>query len=310
MLKGRFTSLAAAGALVIGLQACATYSDSDVAAAPAAEAFVPTGNGPALWKVADADTTIYLFGTVHALPSDIDWKSGPVKMAMGSSQSLVTEIDMTPEAMAAAGPLTVRMASLPAGQTLRGLMSAEQKARYETGMAQLGVPPEALDRFEPWFAAITTMQIIMQKAGIDAANGVEKVLEESVPQGTERVALETVEYQLGIFDTLPIDKQMDYLFEILENPDAGTAMLSSIIDEWKTGDIDDLSVLLFASAADEPVLMESLFYKRNATWAEWIDERLDQPGTVFMAVGSGHLAGERSVQEYLKQRGIASTRLQ
>ena len=302
------TTTISATVLAIGLQGCATIADDP--APTAAEAFVPTGEGPALWKVADEDTTIYIFGTVHALPSDIDWNKGPVQMAISSSESLVTEIDMTPEMMAAAGPTTIQLASLPQGQTLRGLMTDEQKAAYEAGIAKVGIPAAALDQFEPWFVAITAMQVILQKAGIDAANGVEKVLEETVPQGTKRVGLETLEFQLNIFDSLPVEKQISFLLEVLENPDDGAAMLDTIINEWKVGDVNDLSTLLFANAAEDPVLMESLFYARNANWAGWIDERLDSPGTVFMAVGAGHLAGDKSVQEYLADRDIAVTRIQ
>lgn len=302
-----FVTTLSAAALALSLQACSTYAENE---APSASAFVASGEGPALWKIADEDTTIYLFGTVHALPADIDWYKGPVKTALDGSGSLVTEINLTPEIMAAMGPMTIEKASLPDGQTLRGLMSDEQRAAYEAGMAQVGIPAQALDRFEPWFAAISIVQILLQKGGIDGSNGVEKVLEETVPAGTERVALETVEFQLDIFDSLPIDKQLVYLLEVVEKPDEGVAMLSTIIDRWKVGNVDGVGELLFESAEEDPVLMERLFFARNANWAGWIDERLDTPGTAFMAVGAGHLAGDKSVQDYLAERDIAVIRIQ
>ena len=296
--------------LALGLQACSTYPAETETAVASASEFVPTGEGPALWKVADEDTTIYLFGTVHALPSDIDWNSGPVKMALDSSQSLVTEIDMTPETTAAMGQMVMGKAMLPEGQTLRGLMTDEQKATYEAGLAKLGVPPQALDRLEPWLASISLTQVMMQKAGITGENGVEKVLESIVPEGTERGSLETVEFQLDIFDSLPLDKQMTYLIEGIEKQDEGMAMLTKLIDEWKVGNVEELGGMLREVAESDPVLAERLFYARNANWAAWIDERLDAPGTVFMAVGAGHLAGDKSVQDYLAERNISVTRLQ
>ncbi|MBX7526744.1 TraB/GumN family protein [Qipengyuania vesicularis] len=307
-LKRTLSTTLSAAALAFGLQACATGTDD--APAPVAEAFVPTGEGPALWKVADEDTTIYIFGTVHALPADVDWNSGPVKSAIESSQTLVTEIDMTPESMASMGPLVLGKAMLPEGQTLRGLMNDEQRTAYEAGLAKMGVPAEALDRFEPWFAAINLVQITLQKAGISGENGVETVLEGSVPEGTERDALETVEFQLDIFDSLPIEAQIPFLLETVENPDEGAAMLGRIIDEWKVGNIDQLAEMLQETAEADPILTERLFYARNANWAAWIDERLDTPGSVFMAVGAGHLAGEKSVQDYLAERNISVTRIQ
>ena len=307
-IKNRLAATLSAAALCIGLQGCATYADTgDVAAA---EAFVPSGDRPALWRVADEDTTIYLFGTVHALPDDVNWKTPRVVEAINSSDVLVTEIDMTPEAMAAIGPVVQQRAMLPAGQTLRGLMNDEQRAAYEASLTKLGVPPQAFDQLEPWFAAITLFQVMMQQKGVTGQNGVENVLEAFVPEGTERAALETVEFQFDIFDTLPIESQLTYLLATAENPDEALAMLDTMITLWSVGNVDDLAGVLQEGAKEDPVLMERLFYARNANWAEWIDNRLDQSGTLFMAVGAGHLAGEKSVQDYLSQRDIAVTRIQ
>lgn len=291
--------------LVLG--GCATAEAPPVETVAVA---APATPGPALWKVADDDTTIYIFGTVHSLPDDVDWNSGLVEDAIAGSQSLVTEIDMTPESMAAMGPMVMSKAMLPEGQTLRALMNAEQRASYETALSNMGVPAEALDRFEPWFAAINIVQIMLQQAGYTGENGVEAVLEATVPAGTERVALETVEFQLDIFDTLPVESQVAYLLETVENPQEGLEMLGQIVEEWKVGNVDELAQMLLEVAESDPLLAERLFYARNANWAGWIDERLDQPGTVFMAVGAGHLAGEKSVQDYLRTRDIAVSRVQ
>ena len=94
-------------------------------------------DAPALWRVADEDTTIYLFGTVHALPSDVDWYSGPVKTALDESSTLVTEIDMSPEALAEIGPMIQQIAILPEGTSLRGMMSEEQRETYELSLIHI-----------------------------------------------------------------------------------------------------------------------------------------------------------------------------
>ena len=304
----RFSKTIGAMASVFALQACATYTDDTATVATAPADIV--GEGPALWKVADEDTTIYMFGTVHALPADVEWKTPTVAAALAESGSLVTEIDMTPEVLASVGPMMVGKATLTGGQTLRGLMTDEQRATYEAGLANLGIPAAALDGFEPWFAAVNVAQLMIQRAGYTPDSGVEKVLEESVPAGTDRVALETIEYGIDIFDGLPLDKQVEYLVASLEDSEQGTAMLNQIVAEWAEGDLDDLSDLLTRSLDDTPDLAERLFYVRNANWAEWIDTRLDTPGTAFMAVGAGHLAGSKSVQDYLAERGIAAQRIQ
>lgn len=298
---------------IFALQGCATLPQSDAAVAvafPQEVAASPPERGPALWRVADEDTTIYLFGTIHALPEDVDWYSGPVKIALDSSTSLVTEIDMTPEALAgAAGTISAR-GRLPAGKSLRGLMNSQQLAAYQAGLAKLGIPPGAFDAYDPWYAAITITQIIVQSAGYDNANGVEKVLEATVKPGTRRVALETIDHQIAIFDELPIENQLVFLLGSVEDPQGAAETLDRIVDEWAKGDLETLGTLLQHSSTNDPLVASRLFYERNASWAVWIDDRLDTPGTAFVAVGAGHLTGAKSVQDYLGQRGIAVTRLQ
>jgi uncharacterized protein YbaP (TraB family) len=83
-----------------------------------------------------------------------------------------------------------------------------------------------------------------------------------------------------------------------------------MVKAWSEGDADRLAALMNESMKDDPALAERLLYARNRNWAQWIDDRLDQPGTVFMAVGAGHLAGKESVQDALATRGIQSVRVQ
>src|SRR5690606_24862456 len=109
--------------------------------------------GPALWQLADEDTTIYLFGTVHALPKDKDWFDSRIERAFASADELVTEVDISD--VAASGEALQRAGMLPEGQTLRGLMTPENRMEYEAALVALGLPVEALDRLEPWFAAMT-----------------------------------------------------------------------------------------------------------------------------------------------------------
>jgi uncharacterized protein YbaP (TraB family) len=84
--------------------------------------------------------------------------------------------------------------------------------------------------------------------------------------------------------------------------------LDQMVSEWAKGDADRLAELM-NEGMDDPAVAEALLYRRNANWAEWIKARLDQPGSVFIAVGAGHLAGARSVQDCLAQQGIAVIRV-
>ena len=276
--------------------------------AAAVVAPVPVAARPALWKIADADTTIWLFGTIHALPPGIHWMDGPVVAALRDSAQLVTEIPETdPAAMQSA---VMGHALLPEGQTLRALLTEADRPKFEAALAGVGLPPEAFDRFEPWYAAVALTTLPLAKSGYTAANGVEEQISaEHRRLGRLRIGLETAEDQLAMFDSLPRDVQLRYLHEVLEGLPTLDSELAGIVREWSAGHAEKLAELLNADE-DDPRMVTVLLTNRNHAWADWLGKRLNQPGTVFMAVGAGHLAGKDSVQALLKQRGIVAVRVQ
>ncbi|MBB3032942.1 TraB/GumN family protein [Alteriqipengyuania lutimaris] len=298
-------------ALAIGSGACA---QTQATPTPVASTQVPAGTmemgGPALWRIADEDTTIYVFGTVHVLPDDVEWYTGPVKTALDESDTLVTEIDMTPEAMTEVPALVQQIAMLPEGTTVRSLMDDEERATYEATLNDLGIPVNALDQLDPWFAALQLSNAAYALGGFDQKNGTETVLERTIGERMGRDALETVESQFAIFDELPQDAQVDYLIQTAEQIDEITPFLQKIVAEWSEGDVEQLGELMNEAMEADPVLAERMLYARNANWAVWIDERLDSPGTIFMAVGAGHMAGNQKLQDKLAERGIEMTRVQ
>jgi uncharacterized protein YbaP (TraB family) len=300
----RSVAAAATAFLALLAPACAP------APAPELAAVVPAVPGPALWKVADEDTTIYLFGTVHALPKDVPWMRGAIGPALAASDTLVTEVDLAAQDPATMQKIIMKTGVLPPDENLRGLLTPEQKAEYEAALSKLGMPVESFDRFEPWYAALMFAIIPLAKAGIVGENGVEKGLGAAAGDGKKRAALETVEYQLSIFDSLTRDAQIDYMMKTIEGSDDIKALLDAMMAEWLAGDADGLARLMNEDMAGEQALMERLLWQRNRAWADWVVERLDMPGTVFVAVGAGHLAGEKSVQADLAARGLTVSRVQ
>lgn len=277
-------------------------------ARPAPRAVVAAPARPALWKLADADTTIYLFGTIHALPKGVNWFNGEVARTFNASDELVTEIDQI--GGAGAGPETLAKALLPEGQTLRSLMSQPQRDAFEKALADLGMKNDSFDRFEPWYAAVALSTLPLLQAGYDAGNGVDAALDAKAAAAERRhVALETIEFQLGLFDSLPMEVQTRYLAEIVDHMPTIRSELIAMVDQWRAGNAAKLAELMNADE-DDPVLVERLILGRNRTWAQWIKARMERPGTVFLAVGAGHLAGKGSVQEQLTALGFTTTRVQ
>ncbi|MDE2597025.1 MAG: TraB/GumN family protein [Sphingomonadales bacterium] len=263
---------------------------------------------PALWKVADKDTTIWLFGTIHALPRGLPWYKGPVATAFENSDTLVTEIiEKSPEEMR---PIVVAKAMLPAGQSLRDMLSPDDRAAFEKAVTANAMPVAAFDRYQPWYAAVALATLPLLSSGYDPANGVDAQLSDrATAQNRPHEALETPEYQLGLFGALPIDTQKKYLREVVDNLPKLKGELNGIIAAWKAGNAARLAKLMNEDE-DDPVLEEKLLLGRNREWAKWIAARLEKPGKVFIAVGAGHLAGTGSVQDQLRKAGYTVTRVQ
>lgn len=299
----RKAAVVLAGACLLPLLgSCATPAEAEASAEVRPADAVP---GPALWAVRDEDTTIYLFGTVHVLPEGVDWYDSRIAGALSSADELVTELNMEdPQAITAS---ILAAAPLPDGENLRELMTPENRIQFEAALTTIGLPPNALDRYEPWYAAIVLSLGPLQNAGFDPATGVENALAEHAA-GKRHGALETIEQQVQMFDGMEQVHQLNYVDEAAEGVADVLPTVESMITQWRVGEVDQLGQTLNDDMDDE-YLTTRLLINRNMNWAGWIERRLAQPGRVFIAVGAGHLAGPGSVQDQLRTRGLAVTRI-
>jgi uncharacterized protein YbaP (TraB family) len=266
-----------------------------------------------MWVVRDADTTVYLFGTFHLMDGKADWFNEEVREAFDKSQELVVEIELPedPAAMAAQfQPLIARYAPDTQGRSLKTLLSADEyKTLYES-LTPMGVPAGAFDPFEPWFASFMLAGAMGQKMGMSPEHGAEFILKRAARERNMSIGqVETLESQIQMFDAPPHDKQLKALKELLKDMNAMSGTLPRMLKVWNSGDAEGLDAVLNEGFANDAEARRLLLGARNEKWAEWIDDRMDKPGTVFMAVGAGHLVGNDSVQTFLKKRGFDSSRV-
>lgn len=282
-------------------------------AAPAAtEQAAPMEDAdPALWVVKDEDTTIYLFGTFHALKPRLSWFDEAVKTAFDKSDELVLEIVMPgPEDMAKVQQVTMAKGVNPTGPSLTEKLPPEKRADYAKMLGELGIPANALDRLDPWLASLTVMQVMMPKMGFSPESGAEATLTAAAKAANKPISgVETIEQQLGFFDGMSEAAQLAMLTSMIDDRDELPAVMDRMLTLWKAGDAVELAKLIEEYNAASPEMASVVFDQRNARWADWIKARLDKPGTVFMAVGAGHLAGDDSVQEKLKPMKIDAERI-
>ena len=289
-------------ALCLSLPACAQQP----AQAPARAA---NDADPALWVVKGKQTTIYLFGTIHVLRPGLTWFDEAVKSAFDKADEVKLEIVMPDQAtmqglvqatgVAPAGtpPLTQR---LPEGK----------RAAFTKAVTDLGLPANALDRFKPWLAATQLSVAPLSKLGYDSANGPEEVITEAAKQAHKPLSgLETPQQQLGFFGSLSDKAQLQFLESTVDELPTLDKQMASMVDEWARGDPEALAREMNDELKSSPEVAKVLLVDRNRNWAQWIKHRMTKPGTVFIAVGAGHLAGPDSVQAQLAKLGLKAERV-
>jgi uncharacterized protein YbaP (TraB family) len=231
---------------------------------------------PAIWVVNDHDTTIYLFGTFHALDGKTAWFNDEVRTAFAASDELVLE-------------------------TVIPLRGAVLAPRQIAGSAS--------------FLAATRMAISAGRSrGMQVGNGADHVLRHAAEFWGKPVGgLESFTSQLGMFGRMPGPPAP--AGSALSPVQSRGAMedLSFVMAEmqsaWCRGDWRLFATMLTHMRRNSPESYNLMFAQRNANWASWIAGRLQRPGTVFVAVGTGHLVGRDSVQAKLALRGVRSARI-
>lgn len=263
--------------------------------------------GPALWKITDADSEIYLFGTVHVLPPDLNWRTEAFDTAFALSEELVLETEAAPEAQAQFGALAQRYGMLPEGETLSSKLDAADRARLTEAAEAARLNPATLEPLRPWLAALQLSLGYAVAQGQSPEHGVETVLYAEARAQEKRVTtLETPEEQIRTLADLPPAEEMRFLTATLRQIEADNGALNVIDDAWARGDVDALERLLepeFAEAGE--AAREALLTRRNERWADEIARRLEGSDDLFIAVGAAHLVGDDSVIALLRERGIA-----
>jgi uncharacterized protein YbaP (TraB family) len=264
---------------------------------------------PALWVVKDADTTIYLFGTVHLLPTDTDWHYPALDHAVADSRTLY--IELTDDDQANMMALVLRYGLDPA-HPLSGLLSESEQMRLRIAANKAGVPGgmQALNVMRPWLAALTLATAPLLKAGLDPEHGVDKQLKTQMADAGKQVrGLETAEQQIRFLADMPPSAQLAFLRSTMREVGKDSIQLTELIDAWKNGDVATIARLEDEDMRQtEPKLYQLLLVQRNEIWATRIATMLQQPGTVFIAVGAAHLAGPDSVQAQLHKMGVEAVR--
>lgn len=266
---------------------------------------------PALWEVSDPDTTVYLFGTIHLLPENFEWRTAKFEKAVAGSQQLIVETivdDKDPTKILSAIASLGFASGLP---PLAERVPAQKRAALEAAVRKSGLPAAAFDRMKTWTAAFILLGDQFKNMGLKGGEGVEAILRGKFAAAGKPVGeLESNVEQLGFFNALPESAQRALLEGALDKPDGMNVQFNGMLKAWARGDVEGIARTFDKDLSASPQLRETLIRQRNANWSRWIERRMAQPGAVMIAVGAGHLAGKESVIEMLKRDGYRVRRVQ
>lgn len=264
----------------------------------------PAAAEPAVWIVRDEDSTIVLFGSVHVLPGDLDWKPPALKAALARADDIWFEAPMGPQGRQRAAAAAKARGYLPADQSLVALLSPAGRARLERIAGRFGLPLAQLDRMAPWFADLNLGLVALARQGALADTGVEQSLAAAAPAARQR-AFETPEAAIEALARTPMADQVASLEDSLRQLEEDQGFYSRLIEAWRAGDlkaIEDLGLAPMKAASAQ--LYKVLIVDRNARWTNVLMERLKGSGETVVVVGAGHLVGPDGLPAMLRARGV------
>lgn len=263
---------------------------------------------PAMWVVKDADSTVYLLGTIHVMKPGVNWRSEKLDTALKSSDEYWMEADID------ADPAIAQTYVLNFGMDSRGnLASTVGEANYAK-LVDLAkhyeIPTDQLQQMRPWLATMIVARAQVVGIGYDPELGVDRTLErEAMKAGKPIKPFETAAEQLGHLADMPDKVAAEMLIQTLDEVEEGAAFVEELQAAWLAGDVKKLQRIGPDKMRKEaPELFDAILVQRNTNWVKQIDTMMKGSGTQFIAVGAAHLVGKDSVPEQLGKLGYKVVR--
>ncbi|MEM9057198.1 MAG: TraB/GumN family protein, partial [Pseudomonadota bacterium] len=268
--------------------------------------------GPSIWVVAGADTTIYLMGTAHITSGIGDWQSAAFRDAWAAADAVYVETDV-----ASGNPQQRMQALIPryglntGGATLASFFSEDEVATLDRILAPLNLSIARLAPLRPWLANLQAGLTSMSAAGIDLTQSVDRTIAGmALADDKELRSFETLEAQIELIAAADDKAVARYLLRTADQQWTNAAQyIETLSTAWFTGDDEGIAAIMARDFDGYPDAAERLLYSRNDRWAsELTGVMQEERGVFFVAVGVGHLVGDRSLQEQLEQRGFTVDR--
>jgi len=256
-----------------------------------------------LWSLQGKTNKVYLLGSMHLL-KESEKLPAAIDSAYADADALIMELDMDDLDPLQTQQVALELAVQPEGRTLQQQLGPKVYEQFTAKTRALGVEPAMLNGFQPWFAAITLVQVQLMKLGFDPEAGVEKRLtRRAADDGKKIQGLETVREQLGIMARLPEKQQREFLLYSVDDAERMATEVDALLASWRSGDAAAMAKLLQEGFDEYPDLYRPLTVERNRKWLPQIEQLLDDREDYLVVVGALHLVGKESVIDLLERKG-------
>ncbi len=287
--------------IVSALTACGQGPSVDTRVADARE----RNDGPALWKVTDRNSTLYLYGTVHLLPDGTDWQRRDMQAAFDDVGTMFFEIPDNNEAALEASTMQRVHGLYTNGRTLSERMDSLNQKLLFAAAHNADVPLRAIDNFKPWL--VTDMLIIAaaEKGGLKSKNSADTVLRAKAISAQKTIrSLDTMNTYIEAVALQPDWVQMQALEDTIANFDTIVGDMKGVNAAWLVGNTDMLETdLIYPAKKRSPEMYKALFLDRNLKWARTLDEFMEGDSRGMVVVGIGHLVGPDSLPNQMRELG-------
>ncbi|MFM8586583.1 MAG: TraB/GumN family protein [Gammaproteobacteria bacterium] len=258
-----------------------------------------------VWVVQGTGGKVYIAGSMHLLRRDRPALPEAITEAYRESESLVMELDVDDINEQAMAAQMLGAASFSDGRTLPSVAGETRWNALQPVLATLQFPAPFAATLEPWGLSILLTTLEYARLGFDAEVGVEKQLQKLAAADKKAIAgLETPEFQISLFDSLPLDEQLQLLDMTLSDIAEMPTMADDLYLAWRRGDTRRLEELLLEGYKAMPKLYDDLVDQRNRRWVPQVTSLTKKSGDTLVVVGALHLVGDRGLIALLEKEGL------
>ena len=267
-------------------------------------------DGPAIWVAKDFDSTLYLYGTVHLLPDDLDWQKDDMRAAFKEAGTVFFEVDSGTDAQAEATVLATSLGMRKDGLRLSDGLDSYQLKLLDAAAHNGKISLAALDSMKPWLASEFLTVAAASNVGLSPELSADEALKSRAKREQKNIIyLETIEDQIRVSADQPDFVQITLLTETLEGFNNLGTELQTIVNSWAVGRTDFLTREMVQALKNKSHdFYNALLRDRNRKWTKTLTRWMEDSGTGFVAVGTSHLLGEDSLIEMLREQGYQVSR--